>query len=58
MLSTITSSIHFLDLAVVLAGGGGYANGVVPQGQSESDSANTTVSPTSLLEVSYPMLSC
>ncbi|KAH6794066.1 serine carboxypeptidase-like 40 [Perilla frutescens var. hirtella] len=32
---------QYSSQAVVLAGG--YANGVVPQGQSESDSANTTI---------------
>ena len=37
---------QYSSQAVVLAGG--YANGVVPQGQSESDSANTTVSPGTL----------
>lgn len=35
-----------LGLAVVLAGG--YANGGMPQAQSENDSSNTTVSPAPL----------
>ncbi|XP_047937685.1 polyadenylate-binding protein RBP47-like [Salvia hispanica] len=35
---------QYSSQAVILAGGGGaYANGVVPQGHSENDSANTTI---------------
>lgn len=36
-----------VGIAVILAGGG-FANGVVPQGQSENESSNTTVRPAPL----------
>lgn len=58
VVSSTNIFIHFLDSAVVLSGGGGgYANGVVPQGQPENDSSNTTVSPGPLVGVTWLMLS-